>query len=468
MGKHRLLIILLCGVVAFCGGIFLRMQNVWHPTQEGVLDFLMKDSQKKEEEAYYQLIKEQGRFYMLVIGEDNVEKSKRSDTILLVSIDVDDKNVRIVSLPRDLRVMIPGHGTQKLNHAYAFGGQELLKNTIENYLSVPILYSVIVDYDGFPAFVDALGGIDIEVERKMKYRDKAGNLDINIMPGLQHLDGNTAMHYVRFRHDALGDIGRIQRQQKFLKNVITKVYAPATLSNVPSLIRGALQLFRTDMSPSYAIGLANFIQKEIPQENIFFAMCPGEPAMVNKLSYWIGDTEAVNVFLAAPLPVLHSGKLVKLDAKGEEMKIPFFAVKFATNSTGQAGAEAENTNGKQIDPKLLKSLVETVNTDIAVLNGDGRAGICKEAAQRLQKLGVDVRETGNAKHFDYNFSNVIYPVNASIGMKNTAKMLGEFFGVANNLIRASNQAHCVSIVLGHDYKTTILDTLDNYLRFRKR
>ncbi len=466
MGKHRLLIVLLCGIIAFLGGIFLRMQNVWHPTQEGVLSFLMQDSQKKEEDAYYQLIKEQGRFYVLVIGEDNVEKSKRSDTILLASVDVDDKNVRVVSLPRDLRVMIPGHGTQKLNHAYAFGGQELLKATIESYLSIPILYCVIVDYDGFPAFVDALGGVDIEVERKMVYRDRAGDLDINIMPGLQHLDGRTAMHYVRFRHDAMGDIGRIQRQQKFLKKVITQVYAPTTLTKVPSLIRSALQLFRTDMSPSFAIGLANFIQKEIPQENIFFTMCPGEPAIVSKLSYWIGDIEAVNMFLSAPLADLHAGRLFKVDSKGNKTKIPFSAVKLA-NSMGQ-GSNTDDGNVKQIDPKLLKTLVEGINTDIAVLNGDGRAGICKEAAQRLQKLGIDIRETGNAKHFDYNFSNIIYPENASVSMKNTAKMLGEFFGVPNNLIRASNQAHCVSIVLGHDYKATVLDTLDVYLKNRKK
>lgn len=468
MGKHKLLIILLCGIIAFSGGIFLRMQNIWHPTQEGVLNFLMEDSQRKEEDTYSQLIKEQGRFNMLIIGEDNVEESKRSDTILLVSVDVDDKNIRIVSLPRDLRVSIPGHGTQKLNHAYAYGGQELLKTTIENYLSVPILYCVVVDYDGFPPFVDALGGIDINVERKMKYRDKAGNLDINIMPGLQHMDGKTAMHYVRFRHDAMGDIGRIQRQQKFLKNVITKVYDPASLSNIPSLIRSAMHLFRSDMSTSYAIGLANFVQKEIPQENIFFTMCPGEPATVNKRSYWIGDPEAVNLFLTAPLSVLHTGKLVKLDSRRRETKIPFSTVKRVKNLPGQAVAGAESTNENQIDPQLLKSLVEGINTDIAVLNGDGRAGICKEVALRLQKLGIDVRETGNAKHFDYNFSNIIYPLNASIGMKNTAKMLGTFFGVADNLIRASNQANCVSIVLGHDYKTAVLDTLNNYLQYKKR
>ena len=466
MGKHKLLITIICALIAFLGGIFLRMQNEWHPTQEGMLDLLMKDSQKKEEDSYFDLVKNQGRFYVLVIGEDNVENSKRSDTVLLASIDIDDKNIRVVSLPRDLRVMIPGHGTQKLNHAYAYGGHELLKATVEQYLSVPILYYVIVDFDNFPQFIDSLGGIDLEVDKKMKYRDKAGNLDINIMPGLQHLSGKTAMEYIRFRHDALGDIGRIRRQQKFIKNTIAKIYSPTSLIQIPSLIRSAVQMFKTDMPPSYAIGLANFIHKEIPQENMFFMMCPGVPETIKRVSYWIGDTESVNVFLTASLEQLHSGKLTKVDSNGKETKIPFSVAKVPENADGTQGDGSNNA--PVFDENQLRTLVQGISADVAVLNGDGRSGICKAVAEKLQQLGVDVRETGNAKHFDYNFSNVIYPVNASATAINTAKTLGAFFGIANNLVRASAQAHCVSIVLGHDYKTTILDKLNVYLSHRKR
>ena len=79
------------------------------------------------------------------MGEDDVEGSRRSDTILLATVDVDDKNVRVLSLPRDTRVAIPGHGTQKLNHAFAFGGPQLMQATIEKYIGMPILYYLVID-----------------------------------------------------------------------------------------------------------------------------------------------------------------------------------------------------------------------------------------------------------------------------------------------------------------------------------
>ena len=69
------------------------------------------------------------------MGEDNVDGSRRSDTILFITVDIDDKNIRVLSLPRDTRVMIPGHGTQKLNHAFAYGGQDLMRATVTNYLA---------------------------------------------------------------------------------------------------------------------------------------------------------------------------------------------------------------------------------------------------------------------------------------------------------------------------------------------
>ncbi|MBQ0055756.1 MAG: LCP family protein, partial [Synergistaceae bacterium] len=164
---------------------------------------------------------------MLVLGEDDVEGSKRSDTILFVTVELDDKCVKVLALPRDTRVEIPGHGTHKLNSSFAYGGVELLKTTVENYLKEPILYYVVVNYDNFPKLVDAFGGVDIDVKKRMRYVDRAGHLDINFQPGMQHMDGKNALLYVRFRKDAQGDIGRVQRQQQFIKALLKKAYSPA-------------------------------------------------------------------------------------------------------------------------------------------------------------------------------------------------------------------------------------------------
>lgn len=217
-----IILAVLLGFIAAAAGVGVRLYTAWNSKGETLIDAAKKSA---ENSASYDALESQGKFNILLMGEDNVDGSRRSDTILFITVDIDDKNIRVLSLPRDTRVMIPGHGTQKLNHAFAYGGQDLMRATVTNYLGEPILYYMIVDYDSFPAFVDMLGGVEIDVPKRMRYVDRAGGLDINIQPGLQTLDGKTALHFVRFRKDALGDIGRIQRQQQFLKAMLKRAYA---------------------------------------------------------------------------------------------------------------------------------------------------------------------------------------------------------------------------------------------------
>ncbi len=198
--------IVLLAILGIAAGAGLKVYTILHTKSEDILGTI--ESSIDSGSAQYAALKEQGRFNILIMGEDDVEGSRRSDTVLFATIDIDDKNMRILSLPRDTRVQIPGHGVQKLNHAFAYGGPDLLKATVEKYLGQPILYYVIIDYVSFPAVVDILGGVEIDVQKRMRYVDRAGKLDINIQPGLQVMDGKTALHYVRFRMDALGDIGR--------------------------------------------------------------------------------------------------------------------------------------------------------------------------------------------------------------------------------------------------------------------
>ena len=224
-----IILAVLLGFIAAAAGVGVRLYTAWNSKGETLIDAAKKSA---ENSASYDALESQGKFNILLMGEDNVDGSRRSDTILFITVDIDDKNIRVLSLPRDTRVMIPGHGTQKLNHAFAYGGQDLMRATVTNYLGEPILYYMIVDYDSFPAFVDMLGGVEIDVPKRMRYVDRAGGLDINIQPGLQTLDGKTALHFVRFRKDALGDIGRIQRQQQFLKAMLKKAYDPRVI--IPS------------------------------------------------------------------------------------------------------------------------------------------------------------------------------------------------------------------------------------------
>ena len=458
--KHSksIVMIVLLAILGIAAGAGLKVYTILHTKSEDILGTI--ESSIDSGSAQYAALKEQGRFNILIMGEDDVEGSRRSDTVLFATIDIDDKNIRILSLPRDTRVQIPGHGVQKLNHAFAYGGADLLKATVEKYLGQPILYYVIIDYVSFPAVVDILGGVEIDVQKRMRYVDRAGKLDINIQPGLQVMDGKTALHYVRFRMDALGDIGRVHRQQQFIKALLKNVYDPRVLVKIPELTAQMMKLFKTDMSPALSIQLAGFAQNELGRERIFFSTLHGQAAIVNNLSYWVGDTKAANEFLNAPIEMLISGDMTenKNTNNFAGLSLSYSSAADETKVNGEV-LGSEKIEDKKAEPEIsneeLLSLIRSMSESIAVLNGTGKSGLSSEVSSKLQKMGIDVIMSANAKHFDYRSSNVVYPLNAKPEVIRSAQTLGKLLGIPNNLVRANNQAFYPSIIIGHDYKQLI-------------
>lgn len=458
-GKY--IIIGILAVLALFGGVALRVYLMLHSGSEDIFSIIEKNIDTSSRQ--YTMLKEQGRFNILLLGEDDVEGSRRSDTILFVTVDIDDKNMRVVALPRDTRVQIPRHGYQKLNHAYAFGGVDLAKSTIEQYLDQPILYYFVVDYNSFPSLVNALGGVEIDIQKRMKYVDKAGGVNINIQPGLQTLDGDNALNFVRFRMDALGDIGRIQRQQQFMKAMLKKAYDPRNLIKIPEIASEVLKLIKTDMQPTLAVQLAGFVQNEIGRERIFFSTLPGKPVTMDKLSYWLGDTKSIGAFLTAPVQELISEDL---RMNGDRFAGVSIGYSSATEENGKQPASASDDKQNTPKPELSKDeliqLVKAVSEPIAILNGSGKGGLGSEAATRFQRLGIDVAHTGNAKHFDYKYTNVAYPQNAQPTAVACAKKLGELLGVPANLVRPNNQVAYPSVIIGHDH-ASLISKLDKML-----
>ena len=150
---------------------------------------------------------------VLVVGTDEVEGTRRSDAISVIHINQEQAKVRALSIPRDTRVTIDGIGVSKINHAYAYGGVNLLSKTVSDFLSIPIHNHIVINSKGIKTLIDEIGGITINVESPMQYDDFAGNLHINFKAGKTHLNGEDLLKYVRFRNDSEGDIGRIERQQ---------------------------------------------------------------------------------------------------------------------------------------------------------------------------------------------------------------------------------------------------------------
>ena len=174
-----------------------------------------------------------------VFGTDADIGGNRSDTIILVHTEPDRREAVFLSFPRDLWVEIPGAGTGKINGAFAGGisggGAQLVARTVKNLTGMPIHHVLYVDLAGFQGLVDALDGVDMCVPFPMQ--DELTGLDIPA--GCQHLDGATALAYVRTRHqpcDAVPDFARIGRQQQFLRAVISRLLSPGELLRLPTLV----------------------------------------------------------------------------------------------------------------------------------------------------------------------------------------------------------------------------------------
>jgi LCP family protein required for cell wall assembly len=236
-----------------------------------------------------------GKINILVLGVDSRDDDVgRSDTAILVTIDTITKKITELSIPRDSRVKIPGHGWDKINHAYAFGGVELSKKTVENLLGIPVDYTVKVDFKGFMRMVDILGGVTMDVEKRMHYTDPYddnGGLHIDLRPGEQTLNGRTAIEYVRYR-GLEGDIGRVARQQKFLKALLQKFTEPQMITKLPALVREFSAAVKTDMPLTEMVKLIPVV-KEAAQAGLITEEVKGTPLWIDDISYWRPDIAAL-------------------------------------------------------------------------------------------------------------------------------------------------------------------------------
>jgi LCP family protein required for cell wall assembly len=247
------------------------------------------------------------RAQILVLGVDSEREPRRSDTMLVATVDLPRERVSLVSIPRDFRVEIPGHGTQKVNAAYALGGVNLARQVAEQILGLPMDYYVKITVPALVRLVDALGGVEIEVEKRMRYRDRSQRLFINLQPGMQLLNGEQAMGYVRFRMDALGDLTRIQRQHKFLKAVAERAVKGKNLARLPRVMGVFLKAVDTNLTVGDLRALEGFA-KTLSPDAIHCATLPGNPVTVAGLSYlepdWLALPKVIDdVVLGKPAVV---------------------------------------------------------------------------------------------------------------------------------------------------------------------
>ncbi len=234
---------------------------------------------------------------ILVMGVDVAKsegdpfKGNRSDAMLLVSIAPHGKNVNVISIPRDSKVYIADRAKpDKINHAFAYGGINLTVKTVEETFGVRVHHYIVLSNQGLVKFIDTIGGLPIYIEKDMYYNDSTGNLHINLPKGDRVLTGKEAEGYMRFRKDALGDIGRIRRQQWFFNALGARMKDPQVLVKIPEVLKVMPKYILTDLSV-YELSQYAALAKSIDMTTVQVATLPGSPSQRGSISYWILDPE---------------------------------------------------------------------------------------------------------------------------------------------------------------------------------
>ncbi len=296
---------------------------------------------------------------VMILGVDERDDDVgRSDTLMLATVDPKQKQVSLLSIPRDTRTLIQG-SYDKINSAYAYGGWKLTRDVVEDLLDTPVDHYVLVNTRSFPRIIDAIGGIDLYVESRMYYVDEwddavPGGLVIDLYPGMQHMDGVTAMSYVRYR-DEEGDIGRIARQQRFMRAVMEKVTSPAIVTRLPAVIRECMGAVETDLSFRQILELAGSI-KEAQGNGLRAEMLPGRPLYIDEVSYWVPDLTETRTRLASTLGITMSQKAraeMEREQREYEASIPSTAREVPPGDTSlgrpdrrSGGASASSAAGR--------------------------------------------------------------------------------------------------------------------------
>ncbi|HSJ58738.1 MAG TPA: LCP family protein, partial [Anaerolineae bacterium] len=328
--------------------------------------------------------------HFLLIGLDHGKnvKVELTDVMIVAVVNKKTAQVSMLSIPRDLWVYIPTYGHTRINMAhklgylndYPGGGPALLAETIRINLGIPIDHWARIDFQGFAAAVDALGGVDLIVACpvELQYQPTTPGESQVLYPGEYHLDGATALRYVRTRRDGT-DFDRARRQQQFLKAVWDQTRAPGLVSRIPGLWSALKGTFETDLNLGDVLSLAPLALEVKPQ---------------NVRSRYIAYGQTIDW-------TTHKGWRVLLPRQDEIQKV------VGSLYAAPAAAAAPEEPGLRI----------------AIENGTWRDGMALVAADRLRWEGFDVSQTSFAAERGQAYTQIIVYRDRPAAVKKLAGLL---------------------------------------------
>ncbi len=223
-----------------------------------------------------------------------------SDTMLLLRFDPTNQKLTVFSIPRDTRTWVEGVGVTKINAANYYGGPALSAKSVSELMGgVGIDRYIRVNVQGIEKLIDALGGVTVNVPKDMKYQDDSQHLYINLKAGEQHLNGDQALQFLRFRYDEYGDIGRVQRQQMLMRSLMEQTLNPATLARLPKILKVIQSHLDTNLSLEEVVALVGF-GTHVNRSEVQMLMVPGRFSNPDEYeySYWIPSRSRLRAMVA--------------------------------------------------------------------------------------------------------------------------------------------------------------------------
>jgi len=280
-------------IPAAVGGVLLAAFLVW-----GILGYrafasgVAVSNKKVDERARAALSPAAGSILthpttILVLGVDQRSgEPARSDTIMLMRFNPKTHSISQLSIPRDMLVNIPGNGQSKINAAYAWGGAALSVRTVRQFTGIPINHVMILNMRGFPAMIDAVGGVDVYVPKTISSW-YTGGTTVTFKRGWNHMDGVRAEKYVRMRK-VDNDFFRMARQQQVVQALQKKVMARGSLPRLPWTGKKIVKRIGTDLSAPQLIELA-YLKWRTPKDHNFKLVMQGSPSYIGGVSYVVSE-----------------------------------------------------------------------------------------------------------------------------------------------------------------------------------
>ena len=346
-------------------------------------------------------------------AENQNKAGRRSDTIMVLNYNPNTKKVHIVSIPRDTLIEVDAYLDNgeyrrywKINTAYVLGGEEEVKTHVESLLGINLNYIVEVDYNAFRSIIDALGGIEMNIQQDMFYDDDEQNLHINFKAGeTVQLDGKKAEEFFRWRKNndgsggEEGDLGRINNQQQFISKVIDKALSPSIVFKAPKILKAISENVETNIPAKNLISLGMKIIR-LKSEDIIMTTLKGEPEYLYGEDFLIADKEinrdlinalnTENPSLAPVITSINKEELNVLVLNGTKIDGLASSARDNLLSLGYANIEVGNTDNVE------KSVIQSDNKELKdLLKND--TGI-----QKVEKIGKSEYDVVILLGKDYN------------------------------------------------------------------